>query len=184
MHTLTSARLTLRAWREADLVPFAALNADPVAMQFMPRCLSRAESDALAHGLQESLAARGWGVWAVAARDGGAFLGCVGLAQPGFAAHFTPCTEIAWRLAREHWGSGYATEAARECLNFAFATLALPEVVSFTARDNVRSEAVMRRLGMRQDGEFEHPRLPPGHRLRWHVLYRLARADWPAGGGA
>jgi len=184
MHTLTTARLTLRQWREADLVPFAALHADPVAMQFMPRCLSRAESDDFARRLQGQLAARGFGPWAVEHRAGGEFLGCVGLAAPGFEAHFTPCTEIAWRLAREHWGCGYATEAARACLQFAFQTLALPEVVSFTALDNLRSQAVMRRLGMRQDGEFEHPRLPPGHRLRSHVLYRIARGDWPPPVGA
>ncbi|HYM27235.1 MAG TPA: GNAT family N-acetyltransferase [Steroidobacteraceae bacterium] len=182
MHTLTTARLTLRQWREADLAPFAAMNADPVATQFLSRRLSRVESDEFARRLQGQLAARGWGLWAVEHRTGGTFLGFVGLAAPGFEAHFTPCTEIAWRLAREHWGCGYATEAARECLRFAFETLALPEVVSFTALENVRSQAVMRRLGMRPHGAFDHPRLPPGHRLRSHVLYRLAQSDWPAAG--
>jgi len=175
MHTLTTARLTLRQWREADLAPFAAMHADPVTMQFLPRCPSRAESDEFARRLQGELAARGWGLWAVEHRARGEFLGFVGLAAPAFEAHFNPCTEIAWRLGREHWGCGYATEAAREGLRFALATLAVPEVVSCAALDNVRSQAVMRRLGMRQDGGFEHPRLPPGHRLRSHVLYRIAR---------
>jgi len=172
---LTPARLTLRQWREADLAPFAAMHADPVIMQFPPRCPSRAESDEFARRLQGELAARGWGLWAVERRARGEFLGFVGLAAPAFEAHFTPCTEIAWRLGREHRGCGYATEAAREGLRFALATLAVPEVVSCAALDNVRSQAVMRRLGMRQDGGFEHPRLPPGHRLRSHVLYRIAR---------
>ena len=184
MHTLTTARLTLRQWREADLAPFAAMSADPLGMQYLSRCLTGLESESLARHLQDELAARGWGRWAVERRADAKFLGFVGLAVPAFEAHFTPCTEIAWRLAREHWGGGYATEAAHECLNFAFGALALPEVVSFTALDNVRSQAVMRRLGMRRDGEFEHPRLPPGHRLRSHVLYRLARADWSPLGGA
>lgn len=178
MHTLTTARLTLRQWRATDRAPFAAMNADPAVTQFLSRGLSRAESDELARCLQGELAVRGWGRWAVEHRADGGFLGCVGLAAPAFAARFTPCTEIAWRLGHEHWGCGYATEAARECLRFAFDTLALPEVVSFTALDNVRSQAVMQRLGMRPDGGFEHPRLPPGHRLRSHVLYRIARADW------
>jgi len=133
MHTLTTARLTLRQWREADLAPFAAMHADPVTMQFLPRCPSRAESDEFARRLQGELAARGWGLWAVERRARGEFLGFVGLAAPAFEAHFTPCTEIAWRLGREHRGCGYATEAAREGLRFALATLALPEVVSSPA---------------------------------------------------
>ena len=177
MHILTTARLTLRQWREEDLAPLAAMHADPVTMEFLSRCLNQAESEALARSLQGELAARGWGVWAVEPRARGEFLGLVGLAAPAFEAHFTPCTEVLWRLARGHWGCGYATEAARECLRFAFATLALPEVVAFAALGNVRSQAVMQRLGMRPDGTFEHPRLPPGHRLRSHVLYRIARTD-------
>jgi RimJ/RimL family protein N-acetyltransferase len=104
---------------------------------------------------------------------------------PSFTAHFTPCTEVSWRLQRDQWGHGYATEAARACLHFAFATLRLPEVVSFTVPDNLRSRRVMERLGMRRRAgeDFEHPRLPPGHPLRPHVLYRLARADFASGAG-
>jgi RimJ/RimL family protein N-acetyltransferase len=182
MTPLYSPRLTLRPWREADLAPFAALNGDPLTMQFMPRCLKREESDALGRRMQAEIAARGWGWWALESRAGGEFLGCVGLAVPAFEARFTPCVEVGWRLARAHWGQGYATEAARECLRFAFESLTLPEVVSFTAAVNARSQAVMRRLGMRADGEFEHPRLPEGHPLRRHLLYRLGRTDWAAPG--
>ena len=178
MTVLTSPRLTLRHWRAADLAPFAALNADPVTMQFLSRCLSRAESDAFAQRAQAELAQRGWGLWALEHSARGEFLGFVGLAVPAFEARFTPCVEVGWRLARAHWGQGYATEAARACLSCAFETLALAEVVSFTSVDNARSAAVMQRLGMRADGGFEHPRLPPGHRLRSHVLYRIAREDW------
>ncbi len=149
-------------------------------MEFMTGCLTRAESDAFAERAQSALAQRGFGLWAVELRDRGEFIGCVGLSVPSFQAEFTPCTEILWRIRRSSWGRGYATEAARECLRYAFTTLALGEVVSFTATGNRRSRAVMERLGMRYAGEFEHPRLPAGHLLRTHVLYRLARAAWRA----
>lgn len=175
MTVLSTERLELRSWRDADLEPFAALNADPEVMRFMPKLLTRAESDALAAGAAAALTSRGWGVWALELRASRDFLGCVGLADVGFAAAFAPCLEILWRLKRQAWGHGYATEAARACLQFAFATLRAPEVVAFTVPANERSRAVMRRLGMRHDAadDFEHPRLPPGHPLRPHVLHRL-----------
>ncbi len=183
MTELTTPRLTLRQWRATDLEPFAALNTDPLVMEFLPRCLSRVESDAFAERVRSELAQRGWGLWAVEAREQGQFIGFVGLSEPSFEAHFTPCTEIGWRLARSSWGRGYATEAACECLRFAFRTLGLPQVLAWTTPANVRSRAVMERLGMRHDpaGDFDHPRLPTGHPLARHVLYRLRRDDWQPG---
>jgi RimJ/RimL family protein N-acetyltransferase len=182
MTVLTTPRLILRHWRESDLEPFAALNADPAAMEFMARCLSREESDAFARRAEADIERRGCGLWAVEAPAQRQFIGCVGLAVPGFQAHFTPCVEVAWRLRRECWGQGFATEAGRECLRFAFARLALAEVVAFTVPANARSRAVMGRLGMRHDasGDFDHPRLPPGHALRRHLLYRLSAQQWAA----
>jgi RimJ/RimL family protein N-acetyltransferase len=183
MTELMTPRLRLRQWRASDLEPFAALNADPAVMAFMPGCLGRAESDTLARAAEEAIARRGWGLWATELRDGGELIGSVGFGVPSFEAHFTPCVEIMWRLRRASWGHGYATEAACECLRFAFGELALPEVVAFTVPANVRSRAVMERLGMRHDvtGDFEHPRLPAGHPLRTHVLYRVRRQEWPSG---
>jgi RimJ/RimL family protein N-acetyltransferase len=175
MSILTTPRLTLRHWHDSDLEAFAALNADPAVMQFMPALLSRAESDDFVGRAQRGIDARGWGLWAVEVRADGQLAGCVGLAMPSFVAHFTPCVEIAWRLRRASWGHGYATEAARGCLRFGFETLALPEVVAFTVPANVRSRAVMERLGMVRNPleDFDHPRLPSPHPLRRHVLYRL-----------
>jgi RimJ/RimL family protein N-acetyltransferase len=181
MTTLTTARLKLRPWREADLGPFAELNADPEVMQLMPACLSREQSDRLAARAGAALAARGFGLWACELQATAELLGYVGLAEVGFTAPFTPCLEILWRLKRPAWGHGYATEAARACLTFAFAKLRAPEVVAFTVPRNVRSRAVMERLSMHHDPaeDFEHPRLPEGHPLRAHVLYRIAAAEWP-----
>ena len=179
MSELATARLVLRQWRDSDLAPFAALNADPEVMQYMPRCLERSESDALVGRYRERIAERGWDLWALERRDDGGFVGALGLAVATFPAPFTPCVEIAWRLARAQWGQGLATEAAGAVLRFGFQTLALQEVLAFTVPENRRSRAVMARLGMHRDpGEdFEHPRLPPGHPLRHHVLYRLGRVD-------
>jgi RimJ/RimL family protein N-acetyltransferase len=180
MYTLTTPRLTLRQWRATDLEPFAALSADPAVMEFMPKRLTRAESDAFVERAAADLGTRGWGLWAVEVRESRAFAGCVGLNVPSFRAHFTPCVEIAWRLGAACWGRGFATEAAREVLRCAFERLALTEVVAFTVPANVRSRAVMERLGMRHDpaDDFAHPRLPADHPLCRHVLYRLAAPDW------
>lgn len=180
MTELSTSRLWLRQWRPSDLEPFAALNADPHVMEFMPGRLSRAESDALVKRSQTEIDLRGFGFWAAELRESGQFIGFVGLHAASFEAHFTPCVEIGWRLARASWSHGYATEAARACLQLAFERLALPEVVAFTVPANTRSRAVMERLGMTHTAgdDFEHPRLPPGHPLRRHVLYRLRYADW------
>src|ERR1700722_13533810 len=180
MSELATPRLFLRQWRDADLAPFGALNADAEVMRYMPRCLGRTESDALAGRYRERIAERGWAPWALERRDDGSFVGVLGLAVATFPAPFTPCVEIAWRLARAQWRQGLATEAAGAALRYGFETLALEEILAFTVPQNRRSRAVMERLGMRHDpgGDFEHPRLPPGHALRRHVLYRLTQADW------
>jgi RimJ/RimL family protein N-acetyltransferase len=171
-------RLILRRWRDDDLPDFAAINSDPRVMEFFPKTLNRAESDALASRIRDHFARKGFGLWAVEVPGIAAFIGLVGLSTPTFEAHFTPCVEIGWRLAREHWGNGYATEAARAVLDFGFRRLQLPEIVSFTVPSNRRSRGVMEKIGMTRStlDDFEHPALPEGHQLRTHVLYR-ARAD-------
>ena len=173
---LRTPRLVLRHWRPYDREPFAAMNADPVVMAHFPAPLTRAASDALADAIEAHQSARGFGLWALDIPGSAPFAGYVGLSVPGFTAPFTPCVEIGWRLAAAHWGRGYATEAARAVLTHAWEVLELDEVVSFTTAGNARSRAVMTRLGMRYDpaDDFDHPRLPPGHPLRRHVLYRVA----------
>jgi RimJ/RimL family protein N-acetyltransferase len=180
--TITTARLRLRPWRDGDLPAFAALNADPRVMEHFPGTLSRAESDALVARNRDHFAAHGFGLWAVEVPGRAPFIGFVGLAVPRFEGPFTPCVEVGWRFAAEHWGQGYATEAASAVLAHAFGPLGLAEVVSFTAPANRRSRRVMERLGMTRlpADDFEHPGLPEGHPLRPHVLYRLSRAAWLA----
>ena len=128
----------------------------------------------------ETLEARGFGLWAVEVPGSIPFAGFVGLSIPRFEVHFTPCVEIGWRLAREAWGHGYATEGAEAALKHGFDVVGLPEIVSFTVPANLRSWRVMEKIGMRRDpaDDFDHPLLPDGHRLKRHLLYRLTRDAW------
>jgi RimJ/RimL family protein N-acetyltransferase len=177
---LRGERVCLRAWRPGDLEVFAELNADPRVMAHYPAPLTRDESDSFVCGrVLPAFAERGFGLWAVEVPGVAPFIGYGGLQVPTFESSFTPCVEIGWRLAFRYWGHGYATEAARLAVAFGHAAGGLDEIVSFTVSANRRSIAVMERLGMRYDGEFDHPRLPPGHRLRRHVLYRLSRLSEP-----
>jgi RimJ/RimL family protein N-acetyltransferase len=153
------------------------MNADPRVMEFMPGCLEAPESDRLVDRIGRHFAVYGFGLYAVELRADHTFAGYIGLSVPDFDAPFMPAIEIGWRLAFEHWGKGFATEGAREVIRHAFETLGLKELVSFTAPSNLRSIRVMQKLGMTHEAidDFEHPNLNPGHRLRPHVLYRLAR---------
>jgi len=172
--TLHGPRVQLRAWRDSDLDAFAALNADPEVMEFLPAALDCAQTAAMMARMQARLAEAGWGHWCLDVD--GRCAGFIGLSAPGFEAHFTPCIEIGWRLARWAWGHGLASEGARLALDHGFGALALPQIVSFTTAANERSRRVMERLGMQRNpaDDFDHPRLT-GHPLRRHVLYRLNR---------
>lgn len=173
--SLRTPRLVLRTWREEDLAPFAAMNADPRVMEHFPSVLTREESDALVVRIGLSIEKNNFGFWAVEIPGTASFVGFVGLSVPSFDAPFMPCVEVGWRIAYEHWDKGIATEGARAALDAAFGQLGLSEVVSFTVTDNTRSRRVMERLGMRHDPreDFDHPALPEGHPLRRHVLYRI-----------
>jgi len=175
-------RLVLRGFLDRDRAPFAALNADARVMEHFPNALTRGESDELVDRFGQRWDEDGLGLWAVERRDDGAFLGFTGLAPPRFEADFTPCVEVGWRLAAEAWGHGYATEAARAALAFGFEVRGLSEILSWTVPANLRSRAVMERIGMTHDSadDFDHPNIAVGSPLRRHVLYRLSRDRWLA----
>lgn len=175
-------RLRLRQWQDADLVEFSRLNSDPEVMKYYPAILSAERSRDMARNFRDKISRNGWGFWAVERLQDGRFIGFVGLNAPDYDLPVTPCIEIGWRLGKEYWGRGYATEAAKACLDIAFCTLDLAEVYAFTSALNKRSQALMERIGMHNTfANFEHPMLPDGHALREHVLYKVEKGSWDCG---
>jgi RimJ/RimL family protein N-acetyltransferase len=178
--TIKTERLLLRPWKEDDLASFAKLNADPRVMEQFPSIFTREESDQLMYNSSLHIEKYGYGKWAVILIETNEFIGRIGLENTDFSAHFTPAVEIGWRLAFDHWGKGYATEGAKAALQYGFDTVNLSEIVSFTTIQNTRSRHIMEKIGMHHDpkDDFDHPKLPDGHLLKRHVLYRLERSEW------
>ena len=173
---LNTSRLTLRIWRETDRDVFAALNADPEVMWDLGGPFTRADSDAKLDRYRATFDRHGFSRLAIEERQGG-FVGYAGI-MPGPPNHpLGPHVEIGWRLARAVWGKGYATEAAGAVLRDAFERLGLAEIVSYTAADNVRSQAVMERLGMQRDPLRDFS--TPGRRGTWRgLMWALRRSAW------
>ncbi|MEM9985822.1 MAG: GNAT family N-acetyltransferase [Bacteroidota bacterium] len=173
-----SARLRFRSWIKADSLPFAALNADPEVRAHFPSVLTKEESDRGIRRFQEIYEEAGYTFYAVEVAETQDFIGFIGLIPLDIEVNFASGIEIGWRLKRSAWGQGYATEGAKACLELAFSELKAPEIYSFTATSNRRSERVMQRIGMKHTGEFDHPKLTPGHPLERHVLYRITSEEF------
>ena len=175
---ITTVRLRLRQWRDSDRADFARLTADPEVMAFFPATLSRDESDALVTRLQDLIADNGFGFWAVELLESGECIGFIGLHEV-LDLPCGPGIEIGWRLARAHWGKGYATEGALAARDFAFAQLDLDELSALAVVANFPSRAVMTRIGMTDTGRnFAHPRIAADSPLSEHVLYSLQKSDY------
>lgn len=176
---IETKRLLLRNWTDKDFEDFYALNSDPVVMEYFPKTLVRRESDELAHKARSLIEKNGWGFWACELKGGSDFMGFVGLNSPDYRLPFGPCIEIGWRLAKEYWGYGYATEAGEASLKYAFTQLDVEEVVSFAVTNNTKSIAIMERLGMsNMHSNFSHPKLPRNSPLSEHVLYKIQNEYW------
>jgi RimJ/RimL family protein N-acetyltransferase len=180
---IRTERLLLRRWGDSDREPFAAMNTDPAVMEHLQGPMSRERSDEFVDRIERHWDEHGWGLWAVEVPGAAPFIGYVGLWPAGYVAE--GMVEVGWRLASEHWGRGYATEAARESLRFGFEEVGLEEIVSFTVPQNERSRRVMDRIGLVRDpsGDFDHPRVDAAaypHLVR-HVFYRLDREAWMSG---
>ena len=173
MIEISTPRLKLREWKEEDKDPFLKLNSDPRVMKFMPKLLSKQESDHFVERIKIKFKEDGYSFFAVELIENETFIGLIGLSIPKFDSFFTPCVEIGWRLAYDYWGNGYATEGAKASLKYGFQELNLSEVFSFTVPENIRSRQVMERIGMNYVDEFNHPLLPQGHPLEKHVLYKI-----------
>jgi len=170
---IETPRLILRQWQQSDQEPYISLNAVPEVMEYFPSIKTPAETLTQIERISDYVDRHGYGFFAVERKDNHRFIGFTGICEPGFEAYFTPCIEIGWRLSRENWGYGFATEAALACIDFGFDKLNLKEIYSFTAIHNYRSEKVMQRIGMNKAGEFDHPLIPDGNWLKKHVLYKI-----------
>lgn len=177
MVIIETERLILRKWKDEDLEPFSCLNADARVMEYFPRVLTCEEAKAFMDRIRRHIEKYGFGLFAVEVKESREFIGYIGLAIPTIETAFTPCVEIGWRLAFDHWGKGYATEGARAVLKYGFEKMGLDEILSWTVPANVRSRKIMEKIGMRQDmeGSFRHPGLSQDHPLSLHVLYRISR---------
>ena len=172
---IETERLILRQWQPSDTVTYGAMNTDQYVMEFFPSILTAEESISHINRMSIHLEERGYGLFAIERKDNHAFIGFTGLWHPTFEASFTPCTEIGWRISKENWNQGFATEAAKACLVFGFEQLSLKEIYSFTSIHNKRSELVMKKIGMQKTGEFDHPNLEKGHFLQKHILYKIVQ---------
>lgn len=176
---LQTERLLLRQWTDDDFASFAEICADKEVMEYFPSPLAEDESFDTGSRIQSLIHERGWGFWAVEIPNQARFIGFVGLHTPKQSLTFSPCVEIGWRLAKAYWNQGYATEAARESLRYGFTKLGLNEIVSFTTVANVRSQAVMKKIGMSDTGRnFMHPDIDVAHPQCEHVLYKIRRPEW------
>jgi len=176
---LETERILLRQWQCDDLAVFAEINSDDKAMMHFPALLTRAESDNLALRLMEEISTSGWGMWAAELKRTKEYIGFVGLSTPLTEFPFSPCVEIGWRLHPRYWGNGYATEASEKSLEFAFQNIALTEVIAMTTVSNLRSVAVMKRLGLNNTCQnFMHPKISPENPLAEHLLYRITKKEW------
>lgn len=182
---IRTERLLLREWRDDDKLPYSLLNADPVVMEHFPSTLSRSQSDEMVDRMAATWEQRDFGLWAAERLDTHQFIGFIGLAAPGWHIDgLTPCVEVGWRLAQQHWGHGFAPEGAAAALAYGFEHVELPgdEIVSFTTTKNLKSQRVMQKIGLQLDParEFDHPMTPGWHGQR-HVLYAIDRQGWQAG---
>jgi RimJ/RimL family protein N-acetyltransferase len=175
---IETARLHLRQWQAEDYASFAAMGTNPQVMEYFPKLLNRAESDAMIDKMKSIIEIQGWGLWAVELKHNQQFIGFVGLHDQPTQFSFSPCVEIGWRLDHSYWGQGYAPEAAHAALAFAFDHLKLDKVVAFTTLHNTKSQTVMQKLNMTQVTEFKHPALAEDHPLSWHVLYEILKSDF------
>ena len=178
---VTTQRLLMREWRESDRVPYAEMNGDAEVMRHFPSTLTPQQSDEMIDRMAAAWRDRDFGLWAVERCDTNELIGFVGLWSPSWHADFTPCVEVGWRLGKQHWGNGFAPEAATAALDWGFANVGLPgdQIVSFTTEGNINSQRVMQKIGMIRDvdGDFDHPLLPDWVDRR-HVLYRINRQQY------
>ncbi len=178
MKVVETDRLILRTWKDEDVAPYYEINQDLRVIEFLLGPMTMEEVKNFIESCNKNFHKKKFCLFAVDIKTTGAIIGFIGLSEPTFNAHFTPCVEIGWRLGSQYWSNGYATEGAKAVLQYGFNKCNLNEIVSFTAQENTRSIRVMERIGMKKDfnGDFDHPKLKSDHPLSKHVLYRVQKS--------
>ncbi|MEO8710489.1 MAG: GNAT family N-acetyltransferase [Parafilimonas sp.] len=174
-YIITTERLGLRKWKDEDCISFAAINKDEAVMEYFPTTLTDEETISMINRICLHFEKNGFGLYAIDKLATKQFIGYTGFMIPSFESFFTPCIEIGWRLKKEEWNKGYATEAAKACLQYGFETLGFNKIYSFTSTINLRSEKVMQKIGMIKEGEFDHPKIALNNKLCRHVLYAIEK---------
>jgi len=172
-YIISTPRLGLRHWLDADLAPFIDMNSDREVMEFFPEQLTAAQTMAMVERIKGHFEKYHFGLFAVEEKSTNNFIGFTGLAVPTFESFFTPCVEIGWRFKKSAWGQGFATEAANACLQYGFKELQMKTIYSFTSVLNKPSERVMQKIGMHCVADFNHPKIDEAHPLCRHVLYQV-----------
>ncbi len=177
MNIIETDRLILRTWKTEDAEPYYQINQDPKVIEFLPGSITMMQAKDFISRMNDQGQEKGYTLWAAELKKNGDLIGFIGLNYTDWKAHFTPATEVGWRLGSQYWRKGYATEGAKACLAYGFKNVGLSEIVSFTVPENLRSIRVMEKIGMKRDitGDFAHPKLEPNHRLSKHVLYRISK---------
>ncbi len=180
MKILETDRLILRTFEMTDLDAMTKINQDPKVMEFFPGLQDKEQTKSFIERVQKHYNEYGYSIFAVEIKETNIFIGFVGLLRIAFNEHFTPATEIGWRLSSTYWGRGYATEAACAVLHYAFNVLNLEQIVAHTVVNNIKSRRVMEKLGMTRniDDDFDHPKLDINSPLRRQILYKIAKQPY------
>ncbi len=176
--SIDTPRLVLRRWRDDDIAPMTAINADPQVMRWIGDGSTRDEQRTRAGitACEHEWDTKGFGLFAVEVRATGELAGFTGLSVPDFLPEVMPAVEIGWRLGRQFWGQGIATEAARAALRFGLVHCELERIVSIAQVGNSASERIMAKLGMHLERETVDPTC--GRPVRVH---EITRADYVSG---
>ena len=172
-----SERLGFRKYTEADVPLIIAMNQDEEVMRFFPFCPSPEDTKAFMERMNKTCDEKGYCYFAVDRLDTNQLIGFIGLLDQSYEAPFTPCTDIGWRLMKEHWHKGFATEGALACLEYGFHRCGLKEVISTAPSINIPSLSVMQKIGMTKVGEFEHPRLSDYPHIRTCEYYSIKKSE-------
>jgi RimJ/RimL family protein N-acetyltransferase len=168
-----SERLGFRTWADNDLESMAAINSDPEVMKFFPNTQAKEHTKNFIERMSSQFKKRGYCYFAVEILKTKEFIGFIGLSRQTYEADFTPCIDIGWRLKKDTWGKGFATEGAARCLEFAFSQLKLNQIFSIASIINEPSINVMKKIGMSKVKDFEFSLLLNNEKLKKCVLYSI-----------